>query len=187
MSFRERNEQDPTIEREDIAEVIRKNSPFLRQFIAKRAPNKQDVDDIMQTTLLEAIKAYHKFRGDSQVRTWLCGIAYNIIRNSLKKRERDSVVTYDESLIDSEQATSFANPLIAAPEDPASQAERETLLQKVQESYDGMTSRMQDVVHSLIVEGDSYQDTAKKVDVPLGTVRSRMANARKIFRENLSS
>lgn len=185
MNHKEKNDQEIG-KKEDITDVIKENSAYLRQFISKKAPNRQDVDDIMQTTLLEAIKAYHNFRGDSKVRTWLCGIAYNIIRNSLKRHEKNSLVTYDNSIIDLDQYQSSVNALDPPSEDPAYLVESEALLQKVQDSYDNMTSGMQDVVHSLIVEGNSYRDTATKVKVPLGTVRSRMANARKIFRETLS-
>ncbi|WP_158657764.1 RNA polymerase sigma factor [Agarilytica rhodophyticola] len=173
--------------KESIDSVIKNSSVYLRRFISKRAKNKCDIDDFMQATLLEAIRSYHNFRGDSQAKTWLCGIAYNIIRNSIKRQEKDLSV-FSEEYSESIDYLSSDNGISSQRvQDPADIIECNELIDNVCDRYEALPEKMQGVFNSLVVEGKSYQDTADQFNVPLGTIRSRMANARKILRQELKA
>lgn len=164
----------------DIETIIKDNSTYLYRFICKKVRNKHDAEDIMQSSLLEAVRVYHKFRGESHVRTWLCGIAYNVIRNEFKRRAQEDFVICNESSLEYEELESDNTRM---DEDPADALERDQLLQDISNHYNRMTGKIQDVVHSLIVEENSYQKTAELYNIPLGTVRSRMSKAREVFRD----
>ncbi|WP_086929846.1 RNA polymerase sigma factor [Agarilytica rhodophyticola] len=173
---RRENETHP----KDIQTIIKENSTYLYRFICKKVRNKHDAEDIMQSSLLEAVRVYHKFRGESHVRTWLCGIAYNVIRNEFKRRAQEDAMLCSEPTFEYEGLESDYQNM---DEDPADTFERNRLLQDISRHYDRMTDKIQDVVHSLIIEENSYQQTADLFDIPLGTVRSRMSKAREVFRD----
>lgn len=171
--------------KESIDNAIKNNSVYLRRFISNRVKNKSDVDDFMQATLLEAIRSYHNFRGDSQIKTWLCGIAYNIIRNNLKRQEKDFSFFSEEYSENIDYLAVDNNLPSQRIQDPADIIEYNELMNNVCHKYESLPKKMQGVFDSLVIEGKSYQDTANQFNVPLGTVRSRMANARKILRQEL--
>lgn len=167
----------------DIEEVIKENIAYLRGFITRRVQEKQNVEDILQDTLLEAIKCYGNFQGKSQAKTWLCGIANNILKQHIKSKRKDEAFSsIDDPLFDIDQSNSLCSIGNIKTENPETIFERDAMLKSTNNKYLLMTKSIQDTVNSVIIEGNSYKDTAANFNVPLGTIRSRMANARKIFR-----
>ncbi|WP_086929871.1 RNA polymerase sigma factor [Agarilytica rhodophyticola] len=170
---------------ESIESIIRNNTVYLRRFIARRVKNKCDIDDYMQATLLEVIRSYNSFRGESQVKTWLCGIAYNVIRNDLKRKEKKPTVLLEEMSADIDSLSCASASCLPKVSDPADIVEYDEQISHLHTKLESLPQKMRGVVNSLIIEGNSYQDTAVTFNVPLGTVQSRMANARKILRTEL--
>lgn len=60
---------------EGLAEFYSRFAPALRGYFARRVADEGAIDDLLQETMVAAINAIMRFRGDSQVFTWLCGIA----------------------------------------------------------------------------------------------------------------
>ncbi len=60
---------------EALAELYQRFAPALRGFFARRLQDPQALDDLVQETMVAAVHAIMRFRGQSQVYTWLCGIA----------------------------------------------------------------------------------------------------------------
>lgn len=71
------------------AALFSRHVDFVYRFVAKFAgADKHAVEDLVQATFLEAFAAVHTFRGASAVRTWLCGIAHNVVRNYVRAEVR---------------------------------------------------------------------------------------------------
>jgi RNA polymerase sigma-70 factor (ECF subfamily) len=68
--------------------VLRAHVPVLDRLLTRLAGPSGDVDDLLQTTLIEAVTAFPRFRGEASVQTWLCRIAVNVFRHHLRHPER---------------------------------------------------------------------------------------------------
>jgi RNA polymerase sigma factor (sigma-70 family) len=142
---------------------------MLRAFIQKRVMNPDDVDDILQSVFLEALRCKDQFQHASKPQTWLCGIALNLIRNHFRKMYSQP---YQESW---EEGGGYDSDGQA---DIAYQVDRNRQLQQVVQAIDALPANMRKVIEvSLHMEGN-YHETANSLGIPIGTVRSRLSRAR---------
>jgi RNA polymerase sigma factor, sigma-70 family len=153
----------------DLGGLARTSEKKLRGFIGKRVFNQADVDDLMQMTYLEAWRNQHKFMGTSRPETWLFGIAANLVRNHFK-------TFYNQpqrmELTDTEME-SFEHG-----HDPSMLSDQQRTLGRTLAAIEELSVDMRAVL-DLVVDADvSYQDAARHLAVPIGTIRSRLARAR---------
>ncbi|HTU61365.1 MAG TPA: RNA polymerase sigma factor [Polyangiales bacterium] len=71
-------------ERPALERVFRTHAPYLERVLWRVAGRSLDVEDLLQTTLMAAIEAFPRFRGEAQVRTWLARIAVRIAQDRLR-------------------------------------------------------------------------------------------------------
>lgn len=163
-----------------IGQLVQEHEKFLKSFIARRVWDAQNVDDVYQSTLLEAVKSFPKFRNESQPRTWLCGIAYNVIRNYA----RNLNVIHCDSLevLDSEEVDSAS--MVA--DDPADIYIRDQFVSKLKDESNKLPTKVRQTFSLVIESGKSYEQAAQLLNVPIGTVRSRIARAREVLKVNCS-
>jgi len=165
----------------DFSEVVLENGKYLRNFIAKKCWDKRDIDDVYQTTLLEAFKSYGSFRGDSQIRTWLCGIALMVFRNRARKMSRMKTCPLQDmdgeyiDVIDTLEASEFDRPEKAL--------EMGRMLRSVVSTAKKLPNSVKPVFTAVAIEGKNYEETAIEYDIPIGTVRSRVSRARTLLRD----
>ena len=145
----------------------------LYRFVIRYIDHPEDAADIAQQAFAEAARTIHTFRGDSKLSTWLFGIAMNMVRNYLSRApHRVYKFETEESL-----AT------FAAPEpDPAEHVTQKQLLQLLTEAMAELPPEMSEVLTLVAVDEISYQDAANILNIPLGTVRSRVSRARAMLR-----
>jgi len=149
----------------------------LFQLAYSRVGNVHDAEDIVQGTYLKAYKNFHKFRHETSIKNWLCQILINTIRDHFRKGGRtidtvawDDSIELDETLsedgpeknlCDSEIHPELMMALSALPE----QLQVPLLLREIEEA--------------------SYEEIAQILDVPKGTVMSRLFRARCLLRKKL--
>jgi len=153
----------------DITTLVAEHGRRLQQFITRRVDNFADAQDLMQMTYIEAWRHADRFRGDSLPQTWLFGIALNVVRNFTTRSCGYRFVFEDiddglHDLIDDhdpywhnvmrQRCLGIARYLAAA--SPATQA----------------------LAELVFVDELSYAETAERLAVPVGTVRSRLARLR---------
>lgn len=161
-----------------IDELIETHGHFVMKFIKKRCWDIQSADDIFQSTMLEALKCFNKFRGESHPRTWLCGIAYNMVRNHAKSFNTPSFESLD-NLHNNEYLT---DNTIFGTENPFNIHLRDAQLDHLCTIFDTLPNDMKITFDEVVSNGRTYEETAKKLNLPIGTVRSRISRARDIFR-----
>lgn len=159
-------------------ELVQTHSGRLQRFIIKHIGNTSDAEDLAQQAFVEAARAYQTFRGESQLSTWLYGIALNLIRNHLARAPERRYHFVDESSLNDLPADS------TSPEEAVSQAQTLRLLQ---ESLDEMPESMRDILLLVGLDDLSYEEAAALLSVPIGTVRSRLSRARVSLRDRLSA
>lgn len=155
--------------------------PKLRYFVAKRVADSSVREDIVQQTLLEGHRNWHKFRGDSSAATWLFGIASNLSKNAVMKAyKRESILEPISEFIESTVSSPLEDEL-------ESRLSRHQVLKLLNARITQLTPQMQDVLTHVLIEGMSYEEAALELNLPVGTVRSRLSRARSALKESLSS
>jgi RNA polymerase sigma-70 factor (ECF subfamily) len=133
--------------------------PALRRYARALARNADIADDLVQDTLVRALRSEHLFQGD-EVRSWLYTILTNLNRNRLRSLARRPVMM---PIGDNDA------PDLAGPEAGGRDIER-ALAMLVEEQRDALLL--------VVLEGLSYREVAEVQGVPIGTVMSRLARAR---------
>ena len=141
----------------------------LRRFIHKRVLNPEDADDILQLTYLEAWRNRDRFGGQATLSTWMCGIAQNLIRNHFRRLYARPVhCEYDETLCHEQHCAS----------DLGGQFEINRRLELTLTAINRLPTEMRNTLYASLESGGSYRDTANVLEIPIGTVRSRISRAR---------
>jgi RNA polymerase sigma-70 factor (ECF subfamily) len=139
--------------------------------------------DATQQALISAFRNIKKFRGGS-LRSWLSRITVNACYDELRRVARAKDVPlqgYDEY----GEEMGPASWMIAPELSPEEQAERSDLVDAIQSSLDALDDHYRLVVQLVDVENLSYEETAAALNVPVGTVKSRLARARNALRHSL--
>lgn len=147
---------------------IVKEIPGLRRYArALLGGHKENADDLVQDTLERAYVKWNLFRVGSELRPWLFSIMHNIFINDIQRsKNRASTSSIDDAL-------DVSTP---APQENHVQA-REIL-----GAVGRLAPELRDVLVLVSVEEFSYADAAKILNVPVGTVMSRMFRARSQLR-----
>ncbi len=148
--------------------IFKKTNQKLVNFIRRRVTNTEDVEDIAQMTYLEVLRNRHKFIGGSLPETWMFGITINLIRNYYKRKQH-------QYLFDTLNDEVLENLLY---DDPSKLTENQQLLTTALKSIDEQPEEVKRILAILINDDGSYQDIAMQLNIPIGTVRSRLSRAR---------
>jgi RNA polymerase sigma-70 factor, ECF subfamily len=141
--------------RQDVQAVI----PALRRYARALTRDTDTADDLVQDTLVRALRSQHLFHG-GDVRKWLYTILTNLNRNRLRSlARRPQALPLDE--FDAAAAT--------GPESGARDIGR---------ALDALTDDQRSALLLVVLEGLSYREVADVQGVPIGTVMSRLARAR---------
>jgi len=142
--------------------------------------NREDAEDLVQETTTKAFSAFDRFEKGTNFRAWIFKILTNtFINNYYRVRDRDKLPSLDEM-----EEESLFQPVFEgiSPE----QALLNTLTKEdIQKAIDVIPIDFKSVVILNLVEGFSYKETAEILDIPIGTVMSRLHRGRKILQKLL--
>ncbi|MCG6912418.1 sigma-70 family RNA polymerase sigma factor [bacterium BMS3Abin03] len=154
----------------------------LYNYALKIAANSDDASDLVQETYYKAYKSFHQFENGTNSKAWMFMILKNTFINNYRKQKREPVkVDYDEiedvyESIKSDQSNNNNLDL---------DFYSNLLDDELSEALSKLPSKMKDVFLLCDLEGYTYEEIAELVNVPIGTVRSRLHRARKILQEEL--
>jgi RNA polymerase sigma-70 factor, ECF subfamily len=133
-------------------------------------------EDALQETFLNVYRGISTFRGDSKISTWISRITINVCLGILRKGRNRQLVELDEDVARELPAekTAFSDPL-----DHASLQELRSI---VKEAFRRMPEKQGVVVKLHDMEGNTIQEIAEIIDVPVGTVKSRLFYGRQEFK-----
>lgn len=138
--------------------------------------DKNLVLDLTQDVLIKMIRSLHLFRGDCKFSTWM----YQLIQNTLKNHYRQQA---SHEFCSIEDILHLAGSDAASPEYQAIHSERFKTIDNVLSS---MPCDMRSCLSAFIRDGESYEEIAKIMDCPVGTVRSRISRAKRIISSALN-
>jgi len=145
--------------------------------------NRADAEDLVQDTYVKAFRFAKQFKPGTNLRAWLYTILHNTWRNKRRDASRDAVEVDSEQV---EQASSVAGAA-GAYETPERILMRGTLDADLQAALDGLPDAFRQAVWLRDVEEFTYAEIAEMLNVPIGTVMSRISRGRRLLFERLSS
>ncbi len=131
--------------------------------------------DVAQEAFIKAYRALPSFRGDSAFYTWLYRIAINTAKNYLVARKRRPL-DYDLDLQDPQQYDMDSR--LSDAETPEGHVLGEEIRLGVSDAIEGLPKDLRTAIVLREIEGMSYEEIAREMDCPVGTVRSRIFRAR---------
>ncbi|MGI9383784.1 MAG: RNA polymerase sigma factor [Methyloligellaceae bacterium] len=127
--------------------------------------DRDTAEELVQATCLRALEKSHQFKADTRLDCWLFAILGSIWKNELRAQR----IRRGEGFVDAESALVF---------DGGKQVETNILARQVLEEVAALPEAQRDTVYLVYVEGLAYREAAAVLDVPIGTVMSRLAAAR---------
>ncbi|RMD71254.1 MAG: RNA polymerase sigma factor RpoE [Gammaproteobacteria bacterium] len=162
--------------------LVQKYQNRIIKLISRYIHDPSEVLDVAQEAFLRAYRALPKFRGESAFYTWLYRIAINTAKNHLAARGRRPT----EEAVSAEEAEQFAG---ATELKEYATPERLLLKDEIEKTvFDAIEELPEDLRTAITLrelEGLSYDEIAKIMGCPIGTVRSRIFRAREAINRKL--
>ncbi len=169
--------------RDAFDELIRRYQRRVYTFAYRLTGNADDASDIAADTFVRLYTSIASFRGESSFATWLFRVVTNIYLDSRKRQRVRQTQSLDE-MIELEESTvqRQIEDTGPTPHEVAEDHERTAALQAAITSLPEFQRTMVVMYH---VNGMAYEEIAEALDLPIGTVKSRLNRARQALRRKL--
>ncbi len=152
-----------TADAEEISERLVALLPRLRRFARSLSRNQHDADDLVQVAVEKALRSLEQFRAGANLASWMFGIMKNAWIDDRRARGRRAEVALPED--------SGEHPAV-------SPADTDVGLWSVSEAMSKLPEDQRLAVALVLVEGMSYKEAAALLEIPIGTLTSRLARGR---------
>lgn len=140
--------------------------PRLRRFAHGLAANRADADDLTQITLERALRARLQWQEGTRLDAWLYRIMRNCWIDTIRSRARSSRIMAPEEA--GEQVG----------HDPRAQIDAKIDLERLMRAMEQLPPEQREIVALVLIEGLGYRETAELLELPIGTVSSRLVRGR---------
>ena len=157
--------------------LVRKYQDRLFNSMVHLLRNPSDAEDVVQDAFLQALRKLDTFQGNSQFYTWLFRIARNTAISKLRRKKP----TVSLESTDSQQRLDF-------PDDgptPSTEMERRERQTGLMRAMDQLSGEHREILILREMEEQNYETISEILDLPVGTVRSRLHRARSQLKEML--
>jgi RNA polymerase sigma-70 factor (ECF subfamily) len=142
--------------------------PRLHRFCVALTGSVADGEDLAQDTIERALRNLHRWEPGTRLDSWMFRIAKNRFIDGRRSVKREGLVTIPEDAEDSALGTV----------DGIRSAEARSELQKVNRALQALPVEQREAVVLVLIDGMSYRDAADLLEIPIGTLTSRIARAR---------
>ncbi len=157
-------------------EIIKQNRNNIRSII--KLITKQDNEDIEQEVYIKLWKNKDKYQEKGSFKSWVNTIAKNTSKDYLKSK----VVKYEQNSTSEDLILNSIKDKKSTPEKSLLISERQ---QKIVDAIEKLKPKLKEVIMLCEINGYTYEQAAKQLKCPIGTVKSRIYNAKKELAENL--
>jgi RNA polymerase sigma-70 factor (ECF subfamily) len=173
---------------EDRERFQREALPLLDSLYAgalRMTRNPADAEDLVQETMLRAYRSFDRFEPGTNLKAWLFRIMTNAYINTYRKRQREPLKVSQDDIEDFDLYQELKN------HDPAYSATPESIVldnlldSDITQAIDDLPEQFRMAVILSDLEGFTYAEMADIMDVPMGTVMSRLHRGRKTLQKRL--
>ena len=163
--------------------LVEKYQRKLGRLLARFIRDPAEVEDVTQEAFIKAYRALPAFRGDSAFYTWLYRIGINTAKNYLMALGRRAPTSTE---VEAEDAEGYEEgEQLRDINTPESMLLSKEIAQTVNATIEQLPEELRTAIQLREIEGMSYEDIARIMDCPIGTVRSRIFRAREAIAERL--
>lgn len=157
-------------DREALAELYNRYQQHLFRYLLQLTPDYGLAEEILQDTFVAAWKSARTFEGRSTVRTWLISITRRQAHNTLRRHKLPAIdeAGFEELAATEPEPEDFALASIARDE--------------LTTAFKQLAPVHREIIVLIFIEDLSYQDVANVLGIPVGTVKSRLSNAKRMLR-----
>lgn len=154
----------------------------LYNFAYRLTLDEDDANDLVQDTFLKAYRFFESYEQGTNAKAWLFRILKNSFINDYRKKSKEpNKVDYQE--VETYYNSEDVNEPITS--DLRVDTVRDLIGDEVASALNSLDVDFRTIIVLCDIEGFSYEEMAKILDIPIGTVRSRLHRARTILKENL--
>ena len=158
-------------------EIIKNNKQNVKNII--RMITKQDNEDLEQEVYIRAWKNSDKYEERGCFKSWICTVAKNVSKDYLKSAGfRNSLKTTSDEI-----TLATVSDTRISPEEVGMSSERQ---KRIISAVENLKPKLRETIILCEIEGYTYEEASKKLRCPLGTIKSRIYNAKKELAEQLS-
>lgn len=177
----------------ELSETFSRDALPLHDVLYRQAMhlvrNPDSAEDLVQETYLHAFNKFDTFESGTNLKAWMSRILFNQFVNQYRRHKKEGV-SVDLGAVEPFLGEDVHAESEAESETPAQMMQDERFLESlegpVRRELEGLDERFRDVLLLNTVGGESYADIADKLDVPIGTVMSRLHRAKATMRERLA-
>ena len=147
----------------------------LYNFVFRFVGDRETAEDVVQETFLRCLRHSHQFPAIEQVSTWLYTIAGNLAKTELRRRKRWHWIPIGPS--EEEERSAFYEPVDGG-QLPGEQTDTHQVKDTVVEAIHQLPDEFREAVLLRDLTGLSYEEIAKIINCPVGTVKSRVNRGR---------
>ncbi len=136
----------------------------LRKFALRLTGNVSDAEDLLQSTVLRALEKKHLFQKDTDLFKWASKIMFNLFVSGYRRRVKFETQYDPENFLENRSVEA--------------EQEAKVELRKVQDAMNHLSEDHKEILVLVCVKSMRYEEVATALDIPIGTVRSRLARAR---------
>lgn len=140
------------------------HSARLTKFAYRLTQNSSDADDLLQSTLLRAIEKKHLFKEGTNLYSWSSKVMFNLFVSQYRRKTKFETQYDPESYIERESVEASQDVKVE--------------LQMVKRAINTLSEDHRDILVMVCIKGMQYEEVSQALNVPVGTVRSRLSRAR---------
>jgi RNA polymerase sigma-70 factor (ECF subfamily) len=153
-------------EREAFDSLYDRHATRVYRLLRRLTADEAEAEDLTQETFLSAYRALASWCGDGAFSTWLCGIAFRLSANMRRRQVRHETEPLGEDA-----------GLTVPDADPLAHCLRREMAERIERAIAALPPLSREVFVLVKMEGLSYREAAQWLDVPLGTIQSRLWRA----------
>ena len=158
-------------------EIIKANKQYVKSII--RLITKQDNEDLEQEVYVKIWKNSDKYQERGTMKSWINTVAKNVSKDYLKSAN----YRYTNDAVSDDLVLNNIKDKKTTPENSILAAERQ---KRIISAIDSLKPKLRETIMLCEIYGYTYEDAAKKLGCPLGTVKSRIYNAKKELADKLA-
>lgn len=166
-----------------FAELMRRYERPLYNFILRMVGTAAEAEELFQETFLRIFKNLGNFRGGASFSPWAYRIAHNLCIDSLRRPDKRIFVSFEGE--EKKEGPSMEDRLEGTSPNPEDELYRMQLGEKIQGAVDQLPIKLRSVFVLYQYQHLPYEKIASVLDIPIGTVKSRMHSALKQLSHSL--
>ena len=170
-------------DRASFDQLVRENYTLVYNTAYRMLGDRGKAEDATQTAFVRAYKSLGRFRGGSAFSTWLYRIVSNVCLDTLRSRKEDTVSL---EIAHGDDDESQQRPLPDETAEPGAQIERAERQEIVHRAIGQLSEDHRVVLVLCDISGLAYDEIAEVLDMPIGTVKSRLNRARLALKDILA-